>query len=93
VFVYCFALVQSPWERVEPRLLALASGLDGWAGAAYRTGEDLRARLELGGSRLIAKTVRVDLGTPVRGQAETILPITWEATGTPACSPSWRQTW
>lgn len=87
LFVYYFALIHRPWEEAEGRFLALATGLDGWAAAAYRRGEDLRARLGVGKSRLVAKTVRVELGAPVRGESETTLPITWEATGAPGLFP------
>lgn len=87
MFVYYYALVHRPWQEAEGRFMALASGMDGWAEAAYRNGEKLRARLGVGGSSLIAKTVRVELGAPIRGEGQTTLPITWEATGAPGLFP------
>lgn len=88
MFVYYYVLVSRPFPEVEGDLLALLGGLDGWATAAYRDGEELRARLAVGGERSpIAKTVRLEVGTPLRGMTETAVPLSWEATGTPGLFP------
>ncbi len=83
MFVYYYVHLNRAFAEVERRLLHHMDGLDGWAAAAYRDGEEIRAHIGLGGERpLIAKTVRLEVGTPVRGDTQTSIPIAWEATGT-----------
>ena len=85
MFVYYYIHLPEPFEVVERRLLSLLSALNGMAVAAYREGEILRTRNDGRGAEhpVVAKTVRVEVGTPLRGGSETEVPITWRASGTP----------
>lgn len=88
MFIYYFVHLSRPFADVERALFGVLAGLGGWATAAYREGEEIRAKLAVGGERsLIAKTVHVEVGAPVRSDAEATIPITWEATGTPGLFP------
>ena len=88
MFVYYYVYLGLPFEDIEGRILGLIDGFEDWAGAAYREGEELRATLGPGhGGDLLAKTVRIRVGEPVRGTAETAIPLVWEATGTPGLFP------
>ena len=88
MFVYYYVHLNRPFRTVEPRLLELSNGLVGLAAAAYREGEEIRARLKIGGGdRRIGKTVTLHPGEPSRGPVETSIPIIWEATGTPGLFP------
>lgn len=88
MFVYYYVHLGRPFRTVEPRLLELANGLVGLAAAAYREGEEIRARLGIGdGYTRIGKTVTLRPGEPSRGSVETSIPIVWEATGTPGLFP------
>lgn len=88
MFVYYFVLLPGTrFEEVEEHLLGvLGDGLPGLADVAYRQGEELRARIGLAGGK-IAKTVRLDAGDVVRGPGETVIRLTWEATGPGALFP------
>jgi len=89
VFIYYFVHVEQPFAVAEWRLLNILSGLDGAATAAYREGELLRARIGVGGTDpVVAKAVRMSVGTPIRGRMETEIPVTWKATGTPGLFPA-----
>ena len=82
MFVYYFAQLRLPFEKVEDRICRLLRDLTGWADAAYRDGEELRARVGFGGKRgVIAKTVTLDVGRPVRTPHQTTIPLSWKATG------------
>jgi hypothetical protein len=82
MFVYYFVTLATPFETVERRLLDGLKGLTDLADAAYREGEDIRARIGPGiDRRLVAKTVRLEPGTPRRFAQDTTVPIVWEATG------------
>jgi len=88
MFVYYFVHVEAPFRTVEPSTLAMVGGLDDFAQQAYRDGEEIRARMGIGGEPpLLAKVVRIIAGRPLRGDHETALPLTWEATGTPELFP------
>jgi hypothetical protein len=89
MFVYYFVHLRLAFDTVERRLLDVLSGLEEYAAAAYREGEKLRATVGVGGDSkpLIAKTVEIDVGEPLRGQTETEVPISWRATGAPGLFP------
>jgi hypothetical protein len=88
VFVYYFAQLHRPFEKAEERVSRLLRDLTGWADAAYRDGEELRARVGVGGKRpFIAKTVTLDVGRPVRSPNQTTIPLSWKATGPPGLFP------
>jgi hypothetical protein len=87
VFIYYFVHLDRPFGEVRGRLLGVLSGLDGMAAAAYREGEEIRARIGLGESPSVAKTVRLEVGEPVGEDETMLLPIVWEATGTPGLFP------
>ena len=88
VFVYYFSQLIQPFERVESRVSRLLGDLTVWADAAYRDGEELRARVGVGGKRpFIAKTVTLHVGRPVRMPNQTTIPLSWKATGAPGLFP------
>lgn len=88
MFVYYFVHVSQPFEVVERRLLDQVNLLGGFADAAYREGEKLRDKVGVGRDHpVVAKTVRLMIGTPLRGGHQTTVPFAWEATGTPGLFP------
>jgi hypothetical protein len=88
VFIYYFAQLGRPFDKVEDRVCRLLRDLTGWADAAYRDGEEIRARVGIGGKRgVIAKTVTLDVGRPVRTPHQTTIPLSWRATGAPGLFP------
>lgn len=88
MFIYYYAQVHQPFEKVEDRVCRLLSDLTGWADAAYRDGEELRARVGVGGKRgIIAKTVTLAVGRPVRTPHQTTIALSWKATGAPGLFP------
>jgi hypothetical protein len=88
MFVYYFAQLYQPFEKAEGAVSRLLRDLTGWADAAYRHGEELRAQVRLGGkSPLMAKTVTLHVGRPVRSSNQTTIPLAWEATGAPGLFP------
>ncbi len=88
MFIYYFVHLDRPFGEVRSQLLGVLSGLDGMAAAAYREGEEIRARIGVGGESLaVAKTVRLEVGQPVGEDETMLLPIVWEATGTPGLFP------
>ena len=88
MFVYYYVHLNRPFEEVEHRLLGITNGFEGLAGAAYRDGEEIHARLATSVEHArIAKTIRLKVGAPRRGDDETTMPLTWEATGTPGLFP------
>ena len=80
MFVYYYGLVPGDSAEVESALLALLHDNPELAGIAYRQAEELKARVGPG-PRGFAKTVRLELGSPIRGPGDTRIPITWVATG------------
>jgi len=88
VFIYYFAQLHQPFEKVEDRVGRLLKDLTGWADAAYRDGEELQARVGVGGKRpFIAKTVTLQVGRPVRSPNQTTIPLSWKATGAAGLFP------
>jgi hypothetical protein len=88
MFVYYFVHVPASFESAERSVLDVLGGLDDFAERAYREGEEIRARLGIGSELpLFAKTVRIEVASPLRGKHETTIPLTWEATGTPGLFP------
>lgn len=66
-------------------MLAGLRGVQELAEVAYHKGEELRARLHVGAR--IAKSVVLTVGAERRLAGETIVPIKWEAAGTPGLFP------
>lgn len=88
MFIYYFLNLDASFGSTEVAVLDLLGRLDPMAEAAYREGEQMRARLGvLGEEPRLAKTVRIHAGQPVRGGAESVVPLTWEATGAPGLFP------
>jgi len=90
LFLYYYAQIELPFAVVERRLMSLLSGLGDLAADSYREGETLRTKMGFGSSPspLVAKKVDVTVGRPLRGESETEIPLTWQATGTPGLFPS-----
>lgn len=86
MFVYYYVYLERPFADVERALFELLDRLESWARHAYDHGETLRARISVG-APVLAKTVRVETAQPVRGDKQSTLPLTWEATGTPGLFP------
>lgn len=84
MFVQYYGMVERPFAEVESDLLAIGDALAESADSAYRLGEGLLVKI---GGGAMAKTVLLDLGSPVRGTTSTTLPMEWWATGTPALFP------
>jgi hypothetical protein len=88
VFIYYFAQLHQPFDEVEDRVSRLLEDLTGLANDAYRDGEELRARVGLGGRLpFIAKTVTLEVGRPVRTPNQTTIPLSWQAIGAPGLFP------
>jgi hypothetical protein len=87
VFVYYFVYVDRPFRNVERELLERFEELGAWASAAYRDGEDIRARLAVGNTPVLAKEVSLHVGEPIRAHAHTTVPLMWDATGSPGLFP------
>ena len=90
MLLHDFAYVPVGAGQVRDRLLAnRGEWLSPLASAAASDGEELRLRI--GPSEalpVLSKTVRVTVGDPLERGEVTVVPITWQATGTPGCSPS-----
>jgi hypothetical protein len=88
VFVYYFVHVNRPFDEVEPALVSQLNNLASLADAAYREGEDLRDKIGLSRDRgVVARTIQLVAGLPLRGDQQTTIPLAWEATGTPGLFP------
>jgi hypothetical protein len=87
MLVYYFAEVSRPYEEAESVLFKLLGGLSEAADIAYREGEDLRAQLGIH-SQGFHKTVRLDVGEPLRREGQTTIPLRWEATGATGLFPA-----
>jgi hypothetical protein len=82
MFVYYFVTIGARFDRAGSRFLHAVGSWDRCAGDAYREGEELRVRIGPGLDRqLFAKTVRLNVGTPVATESDVAIPIVWEATG------------
>ncbi|HJT37420.1 MAG TPA: hypothetical protein VJ818_03255 [Actinomycetota bacterium] len=89
MFVYYYVEIEEPFGLVERRLLERLGIVEDMATEAYREGEKLRTKIGIGADgQLLAKSVKVDVGPPLRGERETEIPISWRATGTPGLFPS-----
>ncbi len=87
MFIYSYAVLQEvPFPAAERAFEGALAGLSETANIAYRHGEELRARIGPRDGR-IAKTIRLDVGEPVRGEGQVRVPLAWEATGTPGIFP------
>lgn len=84
MFVQYYGTVERPFADVERRLLDLGDALSAPADSAYRLGERLGVKI---GGVGVAKTVLLDLKTPMRGDGTTSVPLEWWATGTPGLFP------
>jgi hypothetical protein len=79
MLVYYIVEVDAPFAEAEKALLKQLAALSGSARLAYREGERLGAKVGLAAP--FAKTVRIDVGEPIRSEDHTIVPLTREATG------------
>lgn len=87
MFVYYFVYVDRPFRNVERELLERFEELGAWASEAYRDGEDIRARLGVGKTPVLAKEVSLHVGEPIRAHAHTTIPLMWDATGSTGLFP------
>jgi hypothetical protein len=87
MFVYYFVYVDRPFREVEKELLDRFEELGAWASAAYRDGEQIRARLAVNKTPLLAKEVSLQVGEPIRAHAHTTVPLMWDATGSSSLFP------
>lgn len=87
MFVRYFTHVDLGISEVERRIGMLRNDLNNWAGAAYREGEELRARVgpfEDG----YAKEVRLSIGAAEIHRTGLVYPIEWTAIGAESLFPS-----
>lgn len=86
MFVQYFTHVPLHLSVVEQRLDSLRDALEGWAGVAYREGEDLRAKVgpSVDGR---AKEVTLEIGTAEIHRTGLVYPISWTAIGAQALFP------
>ena len=84
MFVQYYGIVERPFPEVERQLLDLGDSLAGPADSAYRLGEGLVVKI--GGSG-VAKSVMLDLKTPLLGAGIATVPLEWWATGTAGLFP------
>lgn len=91
MFTYYYVQVHRSLDDLEGRFATFFTRFNSWAEAAYRDGEELRASISVGaGPASMAKTVRMQVGDPVRSAEETTVPIVWEATGPSGMFPKMR---
>jgi hypothetical protein len=84
MFLRYYVVLEAPAEEVAGALTRdPAEWVPGLVERADRHREELLAEVgvALGGHRLMAKVVHVDLGEPRRGGESVALPIAWSATG------------
>ena len=86
MFVHYFAYVPLHLGVVEHRLDSLRDDLEGWAGVAYREGEELRAKVgpSIDGR---AKEVTLEIGIAEIHRSGLVYPISWTAIGAQALFP------
>jgi len=87
VFIYYFVHLDRSFREARGQLLEVLSRLDLMAAAAYREGEEIRAKIGPSENPAVAKSVRLEVGEPVGEDETMLLPIVWEATGTPGLFP------
>jgi hypothetical protein len=89
MFVYYFVHIQLPFSVVEERIRSLGrQGLEDLATSAYHDGQTLQIKIGPGKDEpVLAKVVRIELGTPRDGNGETTIPMTWRAVGQSALFP------
>lgn len=83
--------VELPFERdrVEQVLNdAPESWLPGFATDANHRGDQLLAEVGFGGDVRIARTVAIDVGTPIRLPMKSVLPVRWTAAGASGLFPA-----
>ncbi len=86
MFVHYFTHVPLHLGVVQQRLGELRQALEGWAGVAYREGEELRAKVgpSVGGH---AKEVKLVIGIAEIHRTGLVYPISWTAVGAQALFP------
>ena len=86
MFVHYFTHVPLHLGVVQQRLGELRQALEGWAGVAYREGEELRAKVGplVGGH---AKEVKLVIGIAEIHRTGLVYPISWTAVGAQALFP------
>ncbi|MFP3913380.1 MAG: hypothetical protein ACLFWM_00765 [Actinomycetota bacterium] len=75
-----------PDQTAAELLTAHVREMEGMGAAAYRQGEELRARV--GPGSLFAKEVVMALGPPSMSRRGLVMPVRWRATGAEALFPS-----
>ena len=86
MFVHYYTHVPLHLGVVQQRLGELRQALEGWAGVAYREGEELRAKVgpSVGGH---AKEVKLVIGIAQIHRTGLAYPISWTAVGAQALFP------
>ena len=86
MFVHYYTHVPLHLGVVQQRLGELRQALEGWAGVAYREGEELRAKVgpSVGGH---AKEVKLVIGIAEIHRTGLVYPISWTAVGAQALFP------
>jgi hypothetical protein len=89
MLLHDFAFAPVPAERVCDRILADdGEWLSPLAAEAMGEGEALRVRVgPLNALPMLGKTVRVQVGQPLRRGDVTVVPLTWTATAAPGLFP------
>ncbi|MGH9197747.1 MAG: hypothetical protein ACRD1T_18640, partial [Acidimicrobiia bacterium] len=87
MFVYYFVHVDRSFDEAKRVTLGLLDGFAEAADIAYREGEELRMRAGIG-TKGIAKTVRLGVGSPFQHNGEVAIPLDWEATGSSGLFPT-----
>lgn len=89
MLLHDFAYVPVGADRVRERLLTKeADWLSALAADAASEGEAFRVRIgPTDAMPMLGKSVRVRVGDPIRRDEVTVVPLTWEATGTPGLFP------
>ena len=79
--------VEVPAELAELKLGSGGGWLDPLAVQAHGEGEELRIRIGPGAASWLAKAVTVHVGSARRSGEETLIPLSWDATGVPGLFP------
>ena len=89
MLLHDFAYVPVSAERVCDRIMAEdGEWLAPLAAAAMSEGDALRLRIgPFGAVPLLAKTVSLEVGEPLKRDEVTVVPLTWKATATPGLFP------